>query len=234
MTISPLAQPFPAIPPIAGVRLAVACAGYKAWTRHDLTLAELAPGTSVAGVLTQSKCPSPEVDWCRSALAGGRARVLVVNAGNSNAFTGGRGRDAVATVVDTAVAAFGCAESAVFIASTGVIGVPLPQDKARAGLTAAYAKLDAEPADWRMAADAIGTTDTFAKGATASAIVGGKRVTLAGIVKGSGMIAPDMATMLGFIFTDCAVGTGVSAGATHRCHRDQLQRDHRRQRHLDL
>jgi glutamate N-acetyltransferase/amino-acid N-acetyltransferase len=205
MTISPLAQPFPAIPPVAGVRLAVARAGYKPWDRADLTLAELAPGTSVAGVLTRSKCPSPEVDWCRASLPGGRARVLVVNAGNSNAFTGGRGRDAVRTVVDTAVAAFHCAESDVFVASTGVIGVPLPIDKARAGLTAAYAKLASDPADWKQCADAIGTTDTFAKGATASAIVDGKRIAIAGIVKGSGMIAPDMATMLGFIFTDCAV-----------------------------
>jgi len=205
MTVSPLALPFPKMPPVAGVRLAVARAGYKAWDRADLTLAELAPGTSVAGVLTRSKCPSPEVDWCRSALAGGRARVLVVNAGNSNAFTGGRGREAVATVVDTAVAAFGCAEQEVFVASTGVIGVPLPKDKARDGLNAAYARLGTDPADWRQCADAIGTTDTFAKGATASAMVDGRRVTIAGIVKGSGMIAPDMATMLGFIFSDAAV-----------------------------
>ena len=205
MTISPLAQPFPTMPPIAGVRLAVARAGYKPWDRADLTLAELLPGTSVAGVLTRSKCPSPEVDWCRSALTGGRARVLVVNAGNSNAFTGGRGREAVETVVATACSAFGCRESEVFVASTGVFGVPLPKDKARAGLQEAYARLASAPADFHDAADAIGTTDTFAKGATASAIVDGKRITIAGIVKGSGMIAPDMATMLGFIFTDAAV-----------------------------
>ncbi|HPU14895.1 MAG TPA: bifunctional ornithine acetyltransferase/N-acetylglutamate synthase, partial [Polymorphobacter sp.] len=130
MTISPLAQPFPAMPPVAGVRLAVARAGYKAWDRADLTLAELAPGTSVAGVLTRSKCPSPEVDWCRSALLQGRARVLVVNAGNSNAFTGKAGEAAVQAVVSAAITAFDCPPAQVFVASTGVIGVPLPAAKA--------------------------------------------------------------------------------------------------------
>ncbi|MGL4542076.1 MAG: bifunctional ornithine acetyltransferase/N-acetylglutamate synthase, partial [Polymorphobacter sp.] len=122
MTISPLAQPFPDMSPVAGVRLAVARAGYKAWDRADLTLAELAPGTSVAGVLTRSKCPSPEVDWCRSALPQGRARVLVVNAGNSNAFTGKAGEAAVQAVISAAITAFDCPPDQVFVASTGVIG----------------------------------------------------------------------------------------------------------------
>ena len=199
---SPLAEPFPELPPIAGVRLAVARAGYKSWDRADLTLALLDKGTSVAGVTTRSLCPSPEVEWCRRALTLGQARALVVNAGNSNAFTGERGRAAVEEVAARTAASLGCQPSDVFVASTGVIGVPLPIDKAEAGVDAALA---APEAGWRQAADAIGTTDTFAKGAVASAMVDGRTVTLAGIIKGSGMIAPDMATMLGFIFTDAAI-----------------------------
>lgn len=202
MTRSPLATPFPALPAIAGVTLHVARAHYKAWDRCDLTYVTLAEGTSVAGVLTQSRCPSPEVEWCRAALTLGQARALVVNAGNSNAFTGHRGRAAVEAVAARAAAHLGCKPSDVFVASTGVIGVPLPIDKAEAGLDAAFA---AEPCDWLAAAETIGTTDTYAKGASVTAIVDGRSVTLNGIIKGSGMIAPDMATMLGFIFTDAAV-----------------------------
>ena len=200
---SPLARPFPDIPPIAGVRLGTATAGYKPWTRADVTLAELAPGTAVAGVLTRSKCPSPEVEWCRARLAGGRARGLVVNAGNSNAFTGLTGRQAAEAQAARAAELLGCAPDQIFLASTGVIGEPLPADKAVTGVAAAYAALGA--ASWRDATEAIGTTDTFAKAAVATAIVDGRTVTVAGIVKGSGMIAPDMATMLGFVFTDAAV-----------------------------
>ena len=200
--MSPLATPFPAIPPVAGVTLRVARARYKEWDRCDLTFVELAPGTTVAGVTTQSRCTSPEVEWCRQALVLGEARALVVNAGNSNAFTGHRGRAAVEAIAAQTAAHLGCRPSDVFVASTGVIGVPLPIDKAQAGLTAAYA---APAADWRAAAETIGTTDTYAKGATATAIVDGRTVTIAAIIKGSGMIAPDMATMLGFIFTDAAV-----------------------------
>ena len=202
MTVSPLARPFPDLPAIAGVSLRVARAGYKAWDRCDLTYVELAPGTAVAGVTTTSRCPSPEVEWCRRALVLGQARALVVNAGNANAFTGHRGREAVEAIAARVAQHRGCQPSDVFVASTGVIGVPLPVDRAEAGLDAAFA---APPASWREATDAIGTTDTFPKAAMASAIVGGRTVTLAGIVKGSGMIAPDMATMLGFVFTDAAV-----------------------------
>ena len=200
-TISPLALPFPALPPIAGVTLRVARARYKKWDRCDLTVAELAPGTTVAGVLTRSRCPSPEVEWCRQALTLGQARALVVNAGNSNAFTGQRGRAAVEAIAARAARHFACQPSDVFVASTGVIGVPLPIDKAEAGLDAAFV---AAPCDWRAAAEAIGTTDTFPKGAMTQAVVDGRTVTLVGIIKGSGMIAPDMATMLGFVFTDAA------------------------------
>lgn len=201
-SISPLATPFPTLPAIRGVTLHTARARYKEWDRCDLTFAELDEGTIVAGVLTQSKCPSPEVEWCRNALVLGQARAMVVNAGNSNAFTGARGRAAVEAIAARAAGHLGCQPSDVFVASTGVIGVPLPIDKAEAGLDAAFT---ATPCDWRAAADAIGTTDTYPKGAMATAIVDGRTVTLVGIIKGSGMIAPDMATMLGFVFTDTAV-----------------------------
>ena len=200
--VSPLALPFPDLPGIAGATPRVARARYKDWDRCDLSFVTLDAGTTVAGVLTQSKCPSPEVEWCRKALVLGEARALVVNAGNSNAFTGNRGRAAVEAIAARAAAHLGCQPSDVFVASTGVIGVPLPIDKAEAGLNAAFS---AAPADWRQIADAIGTTDTYAKGATTTAIVDGRAVTLVGVIKGSGMIAPDMATMLGFIFTDAAV-----------------------------
>ena len=202
---SPLALPFPALPAVAGVELRVARAHYKNWDRCDLTFATLAQGTTVAGVLTNSRCPSPEVEWCRQALVMGQARALVVNAGNSNAFTGHRGRSAVEAIAARTAAHLGCLPSNVFVASTGVIGVPLPIDKAEAGLDAAFA---APPCDWLVAAETIMTTDTFAKAATATAMVDGRLVTLAGIIKGSGMIAPDMATMLGFVFTDAAVAPG--------------------------
>ncbi|HWW64670.1 MAG TPA: bifunctional glutamate N-acetyltransferase/amino-acid acetyltransferase ArgJ [Sphingomonadaceae bacterium] len=204
--ISPLAPAsFPGLPDVAGVRLAVARAHYKAWDRCDLTLAALDEGTAVAGVTTKSLCPSPEVEWCRAALPLGRARALVVNAGNSNAFTGHRGRAAVEAIAARVAGALGCAPSDIFVASTGVIGVPLPIDKAEAGLDAVLA---APAANWEEAARTIMTTDTFAKAAVTHAVVGGRTVPIVGIIKGSGMIAPDMATMLGFLFTDAAVAPG--------------------------
>ena len=199
---SPLAVSFPELPPIEGVTLRVARARYKDWDRCDLTLVELSPGTSVAGVFTKSACASSEVELGREQVKLGHARALVVNAGNSNAFTGHRGREAVEQIMAQVAGALDCKPSDVFVSSTGVIGVPLPKDKAHAGIDAA---LEAQPCGWRDATDAIGTTDTFAKGAGASAILGGKRVYVAGIIKGSGMIAPDMATMLGYVFTDAAV-----------------------------
>jgi glutamate N-acetyltransferase / amino-acid N-acetyltransferase len=201
-TISPLAQPFPAIPPIAGTTSRIARAGYKNWGRCDLTYVELAEGTAVAGVFTQNVCCSTEVELGREQVKAGRARALVVNAGNSNAFTGYRGREAVEQIMGQVAAHLGCAAGEVFVSSTGVIGVPLPKDKAQAGVELA---LKAEPCSWEDAARTIGTTDTFPKGAMAQAIVGGKTVTLGAIIKGSGMIAPDMATMLGYVFTDAAV-----------------------------
>jgi len=200
--VSPLASPFPALPAIAGVTPRVARAGYKDWGRCDLTYVELEEGTAVAGVFTRNVCCSSEVELGRQNVALGKARALVVNAGNSNAFTGYRGREAVEAIMDQVAGHLGCAKEQVFVSSTGVIGVPLPKDKARAGIEAALLAL---PCTWEDAANTIGTTDTFAKGATATAIVGDKTVTLSAIIKGSGMIAPDMATMLGYVFTDAAV-----------------------------
>lgn len=202
---SPLARPFPAMPPIAGVTLRVARAGYKDWGRCDLTYVVLANGTSVAGVFTRNVCCSSEVELGRANVAQGSACALVVNAGNSNAFTGYRGREAVEAIMDQVAVHVGCRPEKVFVSSTGVIGVPLPKDKATAGVAAA---INAAPCGWEDAANAIGTTDTFAKGAMARTVVDGQIVTLVGIIKGSGMIAPDMATMLGYIFTDCDVEPG--------------------------
>lgn len=199
---SPLARPFPDMPQIDGVTLRIARARYKAWDRCDLTYVELCPGTAVAGVFTRSACASSEVELGREQARLGRARALIVNAGNSNAFTGYRGREAVEQIMAQVASALDCDPSEVFVSSTGVIGVPLPKDKAQAGIEAA---LVAAPCGWEDAASAIGTTDTFTKGASASAMLAQTRVELAGFIKGSGMIAPDMATMLGYVFTDAAV-----------------------------
>ena len=199
---SPLALPFPDMSAIRGVTLRIARARYKDWDRADLTYAELAEGTSVAGVFTRSACPSTEVEMGREQVKAGTARALVVNAGNANAFTGHRGREAVEQIMAQVADHLGCDPAQVFVSSTGVIGVPLPKDKARVGIAAV---LETAPCSWEGAANTIATTDTFAKGAAASAMVAGQRVELCAIVKGSGMIAPDMATMLGYIFTDAAI-----------------------------
>jgi glutamate N-acetyltransferase / amino-acid N-acetyltransferase len=180
----------------------VARAGYKNWGRCDLTFVTLDKGTAVAGVFTKNVCCSSEVELGREQVKRGRARALVVNAGNSNAFTGYRGREAVETIMAEVAAHLDCEPSDVFVSSTGVIGVPLPQDKAREGLARVFG---AEPCGWEQAAETIGTTDTFTKGAHASAMIGGTRVEFSAIIKGSGMIAPDMATMLGYVFTDANV-----------------------------
>lgn len=207
MERSPLAPAaFPDLPAIEGVTLRVARARYKDWDRCDLTYVEMAEGTAVAGVTTKNLCCSSEVELCREGIKCGKARALVVNAGNSNAFTGYRGREAVEQIMGQVAAHLGCAASEVFVSSTGVIGVPLPKDKARAGVEAA---LTAPSCSWEDAALTIGTTDTFPKGASSSAMIGGTKVTLSGIIKGSGMIAPDMATMLGYIFTDAAINPAL-------------------------
>lgn len=203
MKISPLApNSFPKLPQIDGVSRYIARANYKDWDRCDLTFITFSEGTIVAGVLTQSKCASPEVMICREHLPHAQARALIVNSGNSNAFTGAKGRMACDNILSRVSNHLGCAENEVYISSTGVIGVPLPIDKANQGLDRVF---DEKPCSWEQAAETICTTDTFAKGASASAIINGKKIHIAAIIKGSGMIAPDMATMLGYIFTDADI-----------------------------
>ena len=163
--VSPLATPFPAMPPISGVTLRVARAGYKDWGRCDLTYVELCLGTAVAGVFTRNVCCSSEVELGREQVKAGTARALVVNAGNANAFTGYRGREAVEAIMAQVAEHLGCPASEVFVSSTGVIGVPLPKDKATAALSKVL-DLATPECSWEEAARTIGTTDTFPKGAT--------------------------------------------------------------------
>jgi len=202
--VSPLAPSnFPEMPEIAGVRMATAAAGIRYKGRTDVLLALLDKGTTVAGVFTRSKCPSAAVDWCRDKIKGGKARVLVVNSGNANAFTGRTGRDATRYTAASAAKAANCKPSEVLLASTGVIGEPLDArafDRVMDDLVVA-----AKPGNFEAAARAIMTTDTFPKGATATAGLGDATVTICGIAKGAGMIAPDMATMLSFVFTDAPI-----------------------------
>jgi glutamate N-acetyltransferase/amino-acid N-acetyltransferase len=206
--ISPLApERFPDLQPIAGVRLAAYAAGVRYEGRNDLMLAELAPGSTVAGVFTKSTMPGHPVTWCQQCLPGGRVRAIVVNSGNANVFTGRAGWQVVEATAAAAARLFECAPSEVFIASTGVIGEPPPPDKIIAALPQAAQRLSA--AAWEEAARAIMTTDTFPKGATATATIDGTAVRLQGFAKGSGMIAPDMATMLVYIFTDAALPAAV-------------------------
>jgi len=195
------------MPTVAGVDLAGAACGLKESGRPDLFAARLAAGTTVAGCFTRSLCPSAPVDWCRAALPAGRARCLVVNSGNANAFTGKAGDRTVEYTVTAAAELFGCARDEVYVASTGVIGVPVPQDYIAVKLPGLARGL--APGAWLDAARAIMTTDTFPKGAARTARIGDAEVTIAGIAKGSGMIAPDMATMLGFIFTDAKIPAPV-------------------------
>ncbi|GLK82009.1 bifunctional glutamate N-acetyltransferase/amino-acid acetyltransferase ArgJ [Ancylobacter defluvii] len=202
--VSPLApKSVPDVGPIEGVRFATAAAGIRYKGRTDVLLLALDEGTTVAGVFTKSKCPSAPVEWCRDNLPGGLARGLVVNSGNANAFTGQKGREATALTAKIAAKALGCAEAEIFLASTGVIGEPLDATKYDGVLEATAARL--APLPWIDPARAIMTTDTFPKLATATASIGGVSVTIAGIAKGAGMIAPDMATMLSFVFTDAPI-----------------------------
>ncbi|RZN08737.1 bifunctional ornithine acetyltransferase/N-acetylglutamate synthase [Bradyrhizobium genosp. SA-3] len=202
--VSPLApKHVPDMPVIAGVRLATAEAGIRYKNRTDVLLAVMDKGTAVAGVFTKSKCPSAPVEWCRAKLKGGKARALVVNSGNANAFTGKTGRASTALTAKIAAKAVGCSESEIFLASTGVIGEPLDATKFD-GVLGRLAET-AEPGDYLAAAKAIMTTDTFPKVATATVKLGKAKVTINGMAKGAGMIAPDMATMLSFIFTDAPI-----------------------------
>ena len=206
--VSPLApKTRPVLPPIEGVALATAAAGIRYRGRTDVLLARFDRGTTVAGVFTRSKCASAPVEWCRAKLKGGKARALVVNSGNANAFTGRSGREATKLTAELAAKALGCRPADVFLASTGVIGEPLDATKFRSVMDDLAARADA--AAWTEAAEAIMTTDTFPKLATAKAMLGGVEVTINGIAKGAGMIAPDMATMLAFVFTDAPVAAPV-------------------------
>jgi len=203
-SVSPLApKHVPELPAVAGVRLATAAAGIRYAGRTDVLLALFDAGTTTAGVFTRSKCPSAPVEWCRAHLKSGKARALVVNSGNANAFTGKSGRDACKFTAQIAAKAASCKPAEIFLASTGVIGEPLKAqafDGVMEGLVAR-----ARAGNFLAAAQAIMTTDTFPKVATASAKIGKTKVTINGIAKGAGMIAPDMATMLSFVFTDAAI-----------------------------
>src|SRR5215469_4675555 len=170
--VSPLAPPrFPALPVIAGVRLAAYPCGIRYTGRDDLMLAELVPGSAIAGVFTQSLTAGPPVLWCRDCLSGGRVRGIVVNSGNSNVFTGHAGRGVVEKTAATAARLFGCDPRQIFISSTGVIGEPPPGEKIIGALPQILPRLSAQ--GWEAAARAILTTDTFPKGATATAEIDG-------------------------------------------------------------
>ncbi|MCC3246933.1 bifunctional glutamate N-acetyltransferase/amino-acid acetyltransferase ArgJ [Methylocystis sp. WRRC1] len=202
--LSPLApKTTPEIAPLDGVRFAAGAAGVRYKGRTDVMLAIMDEGATVAGVFTKSKCSSAPVDWCRAKLKGGKARALLVNSGNANAFTGKTGAEAVKFSAKLAAAATGASERQIFLASTGVIGEPLDASKFD-GVLDKLAQ-QARPDAWLEAARAIMTTDTFPKLATRTATIGGVEVTISGFAKGAGMIAPDMATMLAFVFTDAPI-----------------------------
>jgi glutamate N-acetyltransferase/amino-acid N-acetyltransferase len=207
LPVSPLALPLPALPPVPGVLLGTGVAGIRYKAREDVTMMAFPAGTTVAGVFTKNQCPGAPVDWCRAALKGGKARALVVTAGNSNVFTGKAGRETCKATAAAMAKLAGCKPNEVFLASTGVIGEKLPTEKLTAALPAVHATLEPDP--WQHAARAIMTTDTFPKAATRTAKIGDATVTVNGIAKGSGMIAPDMATMLCFLATDAKVPAGA-------------------------
>ena len=206
--VSPLAPArFPELPPIAGVRLAAFACGIRYQGRDDLMLAELAPDSAVAGVFTRSLTAGAPVLWCRECLKGGVIRGIVVNSGNSNTFTGRAGQEIVANTAATAARLLGCAPRQIFVASTGVIGEPPPGERIVAALPQLIPLLSAN--GWEAAARAILTTDTFPKGSTATTAIDGVPVHLNGFAKGSGMIAPEMATMLAYLFTDAVLPHAV-------------------------
>ncbi len=202
-TLSPLALELPDLRPFGGIRLGAAEAGIRYQGRTDLVMIEMPKGTTAAGVFTRNKCPGAPVDWCRAALARGRARGLVVNAGNANVFTGRAGRDACTQTAAAAAALLGCPPKQVLLASTGVIGEVLPHERLTGAMPGLHASLN--EGAWEAAARGIMTTDTFPKAAVRTARIGDAEVRICGIAKGSGMIAPDMATMLCFVFTDAKI-----------------------------
>ena len=203
-----LTAPDPAsLLPVAGVRLGIASAGIKKPGKRDLTLIELAPGTQVAGVFTQNRFCAAPVTLCKQHLAHDTIRALVINTGNANAGTGEEGLSRARQTCEAVAQLMGCAAENVLPFSTGVILEPLPADKILTALPAAQA--DLASAHWSEAAHAIMTTDIVAKGASRQAQVGGKTITVTGIAKGSGMIHPNMATMLGYVATDAAIAPSL-------------------------
>jgi glutamate N-acetyltransferase/amino-acid N-acetyltransferase len=209
--LSPLApKKYPDLPVIEGVRFASVAAGVRYAGRTDVMLALFDEPAAVAGVFTRSRCPSAPVDWCRQNLAQGKARAVVVNSGNANAFTGGVGAKAVEHVALATAKATGAEPSQIFMASTGVIGEPLDGAKIAAALNELAAKARGD--GLMDAARAIMTTDTFPKVATATVKIGESDVVISGIAKGAGMIAPDMATMLSFVFTDAPIAAPALQG----------------------
>ncbi len=203
-SVSPLApKAFAEMPALRGVRMATAAAGIKYKDRTDVLIMIFDQPAAAAGVFTRSKCPSAPVDFCRKNLPAGVARAVVVNSGNANAFTGKKGREATELTAKSAAQAVGCSEGEIFLASTGVIGEPLDATKF-AGVLDGLAR-EAKEDFWFDAAKAIMTTDTYPKVATRDAEIGGVKVTINGIAKGAGMIAPDMATMLSFVVTDADI-----------------------------
>ncbi|KAA3632513.1 MAG: bifunctional glutamate N-acetyltransferase/amino-acid acetyltransferase ArgJ [Proteobacteria bacterium] len=219
--LSPLAPAsFPPIPRLKGVRSGVVAAGVKYHDRVDVWLAELAAGTTVAGVFTRSRAASAPVDWCREILGRNTARAILVNSGNANAFTGVAGREAVLASARAIADRIGCDPEDVFIASTGVIGEPLPVQR----MLHCFDKLNTGlgRAEWVDCARAIMTTDTFPKGAVGQCTVDGKPVAIAGICKGSGMIEPDMGTMLGFVFTDLAISQAALQQILVECNEESF------------
>jgi glutamate N-acetyltransferase/amino-acid N-acetyltransferase len=206
--VSPLAPgSFPGLLPIDGVRMATAAAGIRYKNRQDVLVMLFDKGTTAAGVFTRSKCPSAAVDWCRDVLASGKARALMVNSGNANAFTGKKGKAATKLSGQLLAKAAGCKPGDIYLSSTGVIGEPLPAERFEPVVADLVA--NARPDGWEMAARAIMTTDTFPKGATAVVDLGGVPVRINGIAKGAGMIAPDMATMLSYVATDAPLDAPV-------------------------
>ncbi|MDO1584132.1 bifunctional glutamate N-acetyltransferase/amino-acid acetyltransferase ArgJ [Rhizobium oryzicola] len=204
VTVSPLApKAYPEMPALRGVRMATAAAGIKYKNRTDVLLMVFDDGADVAGVFTRSKCPSAPVDFCRANLPHGKARAVVVNSGNANAFTGVKGKAATELTAQSASEAVGCGLNEVYLASTGVIGEPLDATKFAGVLGEMNGR--GTPDFWLEAAKAIMTTDTYPKVATRQAELGGVTVTINGIAKGAGMIAPDMATMLSFVVTDADI-----------------------------
>ena len=220
MTLSPLApSSFPDMPKIVGINLATAATGTRYKGRDDLLLITLAPNSSVAGVFTKSDTAAAPVCWSRTIAKTGKALAIITNAGNANAFTGRLGQEAVQDMARSLAATLKCNTNEIMIASTGVIGEPLDTT----ALTSHLGKLvENQTASWQSAANAILTTDTFAKGAYATCVIDGKKIILCGIAKGSGMIAPNMATMLGYIATDAALPASVLKHCLHEANEESF------------